>query len=293
MTIPRWKMIWTSFLILCAHAADAKTLVISDIDDTIRISHVRAFTRSAARAFFRSEAFPDMPVLFKNMTSSLVNSQGQNDAPEFFYVTSAPQLLEYNRSYTQDAFLRQHGFPFENPENLQVRYSVFDRGFDHKLTSISNILRAAIRGLSRGEELRVILIGDNGEKDPMVYAHVASTFQDPRIHFAQFIRVLYGPKLGSSLEQGNGPYPQVPFVYAAEIAAHLIEAGWMSANEAEAFFDQSTRLLEGKEFLPLHWYRCPGHRLETSMDALMSFADALSVVHRKIESTCHPKKAAQ
>lgn len=134
--------------------------VISDIDDTIRISNVRdrreLLLNTFARAFV---AVPDMALRYREL--------GRDRATRFHYVSAAPLQL-----YAPIAdFLREAGFP-EGSVHLRgltsMRALVAHAGGSrtHKLTTIRALL-------GDHPQRRFVLIGDSGELDPEIYAEIA------------------------------------------------------------------------------------------------------------------------
>jgi hypothetical protein len=173
--------------------------VVSDIDDTIKWSHILGPDWLMLRdGLDPTLAFKGMPELYTSLASA---------GASFAYVTGGPDLLvdglqanlvpkmviEANRFPQGDRFLRQLGEETE----------------DFKVTTITQIMR-------ENPSCDFILIGDNGERDVDTYAKVR---RDPEVgHRVKevFIHKIYSG--GKSLEPTEG---QHPFVTAAELAAML------------------------------------------------------------------------
>ena len=79
--------------------AKSKILFISDVDDTIKISHVRSKADSASNAFFNYKSFLGMSKLYQLVSK----------APDvnIFYVSNAPSFL-MNSNHKK--FLNQFNF---------------------------------------------------------------------------------------------------------------------------------------------------------------------------------------
>ncbi|PAT41588.1 hypothetical protein CK623_01315 [Vandammella animalimorsus] len=140
--------------------------IVSDIDDTIKISQVRD-TRQLLRNTFLApfEAVPGMAAWLGQMQAAGTQA-GRN--VQLHYLSSSPvQLLEP----LQD-FLQAYGFP---GGCLQLRESTaWNRlipgaqdGQRHKLAHLQRLM-------ARFPGRRFVLIGDSGEADPEIYAQVAS-----------------------------------------------------------------------------------------------------------------------
>lgn len=135
-----------------------KHIIISDIDDTIKESHilettgVKQIISSLVRGnYYRYEAIAGMPELYQslNLPDTLI-----------IYLTSTPfQLTPFLLK-----FLRDNRFP-EGP--VFPRWLGY-RKFNHKFRVLSKIL-------SQVENQKVYLVGDSGELDLQIYRRVSET----------------------------------------------------------------------------------------------------------------------
>ena len=131
--------------------------VISDIDDTVKVTGAADRAVMFDRTFFRDfEATPGMAALYTRWAQ-----QGAT----FHYVSSSPWHL-YE---PLDAFLTTSGFPSRSLSLKLVRVKdktlleLFKKGTETKPGQIEPILE-------RFPHRRFILVGDSGEHDPEVYA---------------------------------------------------------------------------------------------------------------------------
>jgi hypothetical protein len=145
--------------------SDRGLSVISDIDDTIKISEVRDRHALLLNTFCRSfKATPGMPDFYRKLAAE--NAQ-------FHYVTASPwQLYE-----ALSAFLKETGFP---QGSFHMKYfrlkdssflSLFGDPIEYKLRTIIPLI-------DQSPHRQFILIGDSGEKDPEVYGELARTYPD-------------------------------------------------------------------------------------------------------------------
>lgn len=143
--------------LLYVHGDDAATGVISDVDDTV----VRTFVPDKRRML--------QEVLLKNATQlEPVTGAAKNyqrtaaaGASAFFYVSGSPQ----NFYLRLRQFLDDNGFP-AGPIILKNLGS--DKLFsqdDYKLKRIEQLLATF-------PQMRFVLVGDSGERDPEIYATV-------------------------------------------------------------------------------------------------------------------------
>jgi hypothetical protein len=131
--------------------------VISDIDDTIKVTHVTDHAKLFDYTFFRDyEPVPGLPELYEGWSAANTT---------IHFVTSSPwQLYTPLRRFADEA-----GFPWASFSMKSVRFrdetllDLFKKGSETKPKQIEPILE-------RYPQRRFILVGDSGEHDPEVYA---------------------------------------------------------------------------------------------------------------------------
>lgn len=136
--------------------------VVSDIDDTIKISDVRDKSELLANTFLNIfEAVPDMAEAYERLAES-----GEDTV--FHYVSSSPwQLYPPLREFMDDA-----GFPLGSFHMKEFR--VKDRTLLNMFKSSTETKPPVINGLLADYPKRsFILIGDSGEHDPEIYGEIA------------------------------------------------------------------------------------------------------------------------
>lgn len=181
-----------------ATPASAANLVISDIDDTIKVSHVLSKVDSAFNANKWENQFLGMASLYRALAINRPDDK-------FFYVSNAPEFLMGNN---HRLFLEYHSFP---PGQILLRQSLFDGSF--KL----NALRKLIKQWAPKE---VILIGDNGEEDAKIYDQIRKEHPGPQ--FLIYIHQPYSTKnkdeKGAALLAG-----QIGFVTSVDLAKEWLQ----------------------------------------------------------------------
>lgn len=149
--------------------------VVSDIDDTIKDSHVLNRRELAANTFLREfRAVPGMSELYRRWAA--------NNDVAFHYVSGSPwQLYPF-----LSEFLERTQFPAGSFHLRMFRWKdrsslefLENRTMEYKLGVIDELMR-------RFTGRRFILVGDSGERDPDVYAQIAGRF--PRQVSAILIR---------------------------------------------------------------------------------------------------------
>ncbi len=144
---------------------------ISDIDDTIMVSYAATRFKRLQTLFTKN---PHTRKLFDDVTHhyqllSLAHTNASLPNP-FFYVSSS----EWNLYEDLNEFFKQHSLPkgaFLLSE-LKRWYQLFKTG---KTKHQGKIMRIA-RILKTFPKQRFILLGDNGQKDPEIYAAIANMY---------------------------------------------------------------------------------------------------------------------
>ena len=137
--------------------------VISDIDDTIKDSHVTDKSELLKSTFLQEFRAVD--------GMAKVYSQWQADGAALHYLSASPWQLFPPLA----AFVRDNGFPKGDFYLRQFRikdrsfYSLFESPYEYKTKIISQILH-------NFPERKFVLVGDNTESDPQAYASIAKRF---------------------------------------------------------------------------------------------------------------------
>ena len=137
--------------------------VISDFDDTVKITHATDRTKMLDHSLYQDyKAVPAM--------SQLYTSWAQNGATIHFASSSPWQLYE-----PIDKFLTANGFPARSLSLKYFRFkdttllNLFRKGTETKPAQIQPILQAF-------PNRRFVLVGDSGQEDPEVYAAMMKKF---------------------------------------------------------------------------------------------------------------------
>jgi len=182
--------------------------VVSDIDDTIKISEVRDKQALLNNTFFKEfEPVPGMAKIYQ---------QWAKEGAAFHYVSGSPWQL----FAPLEAFREKSGFPAGSYHMRNFRFkdssawSLFTSPTDYKPRAIEPILKAF-------PKRRFIFVGDSGEKDPEVYGGVARRFPDQIAKI--FIRDVTGeaadaPRYAEAFQDVPRDRWQI-FRHAGEIAA--------------------------------------------------------------------------
>jgi hypothetical protein len=136
---------------------DLKLLVISDVDDTVRIAEVLDRPRMIERVFLRPyESVPGMSNLYRELAAR---------GAEFHFVSGSPWqvaglielLLAEDRFPPAVLHCRQLSWDFWNSDPLHTK--------EFKVATINLLLK-------QFPTCKVLMIGDDGEHDPEVYTEI-------------------------------------------------------------------------------------------------------------------------
>lgn len=196
-------------LIFSSISASAATLLVSDMDDTIKVSYVLDKDSVVANVAMVHNVFIGMPELYKAI-SQIPEVKGIK------YLSNAPKKIIGD---LHETFLKLNQFP----KGEFVARSWYDlrTGNSHKVNSLRKFIK-------QYDPKELILIGDNGESDAEVYAQIRSEF--PKILGPTYIRQAYSTigfseNFAKPLQQG-----QTPFASSIDIALDLFKRGYLSSE---------------------------------------------------------------
>ncbi|WII71317.1 DUF2183 domain-containing protein [Bdellovibrio sp. 22V] len=252
-------------LSLLSQAALAKILVVSDIDDTIKVSHVLS-KKGAATSFLDDDSrFAGMSELYNLLDFY------HNDI-EFHYVSLAPKLL-MNEQHGD--FLEENDFP--------VTKLHMNSGIKQDPELKQKVIRKLLE--DKKPEL-VIYFGDNGQFDAVVYNQMEKEF--PQIPAVSYIREAYSAK-------GESKFPTMPgqigFVTSVELTIDLIQKGLLphkaySIIEREVYKrlkrDEAKGETFGKMVFPW-WQDCRDFKWQWE---LKNPSEKLVTIQKAIEEKC-------
>jgi len=137
-------------LLLTVNAGHAKTLIVSDIDDTVKVTDVLSGIDVIINGLFSVKEFSGMSELYRQLNS--------NDT-SIFYVSGSPKFVVRQ----VQNFLGFNQFP--QASNLILKKLTLG-AYEYKLTEI----RKLIKDINPDQ---IILLGDDTEFDPEIYDQVS------------------------------------------------------------------------------------------------------------------------
>lgn len=145
--------------------------IISDLDDTILVSEVLSKRRLLSNTFLKN---PLQRKIFPGAAEVYANIAQRNPVPDaapIFYLSASLRQLHGPIS----EFISHHQFPpgvviTKRVSDDRSSEPIFDQ-FAYKTKKIEEIFK-------RLPQVRFILAGDDGEKDPEIYDHIRRTYPD-------------------------------------------------------------------------------------------------------------------
>jgi hypothetical protein len=185
----------------------SKTLIVSDIDDTIKVSHVRDQFDMVWYSQITTNPFRGMSYVYSVILNEDLYNNYEPDS-EVIYVTNARDYLMF-RSHTK--FIEDNYFP-----KGKIFFQTSSNNADHKYNTIKAYLE-------KNKFDTLIMVGDNGQEDINFYSRITEEFKD-RIFIRTYIRQVYGAPT-EVVPYAKG---QIPFVSPLEILEDLEENNLLS-----------------------------------------------------------------
>jgi phosphatidate phosphatase APP1 len=214
---------------------DNQCVIISDIDDTVLITHAAKRLRMIATTLFGNaltrQLFPGSPELYRALRNG--PDEQKDQANPITYVTSSP----FNLHSLIHLIFEENDLPngpfFMTDWGLDVDKWFAKSHREHKIEAIETALEWF-------PEKPVILIGDSGQHDTMIYVDIA--LAHPHRIDQILIRDVTGPERLSELQGKVDRLKEEGtrfsfFSDSAEAAEILAGRGWISSRQKEGVRD--------------------------------------------------------
>ncbi len=254
---------------LNAHAAPS-IAILSDLDDTVKVSNAPNFLDLTWRALFSERAFAGMSMLYTEMNAANEARTGKTE--KTYFVTGTGTWLE---GIVQD-FLKENQFSsdyelflrewFSGKSTETFKDEVIPQILDQKITE------------------NVILIGDDGAKDPEVYERIQQKY-------GSRVSGIYIHKIRGR----NVPTGQVTYDTAMDIALYELTEGRLPVQSVLRVGSAIISNAENIEWV-MHFYYCPmpGRQRvsDTLKDKVLTYDPSgvaltlASMIEEKIEQIC-------
>jgi len=195
---------------------------ISDIDDTIMISHSATMRKRLVELFVKN---PRTRTTFERVGEhyaklALAHTNPQTPNP-FFYVSSSEwNLYDYLHEFFDHNKLPKGTFLLNQVKRWYQLFKTGKTKHEGKLIRIVRILKAF-------PKQRFVLFGDNTQKDPAIYAKLVERMPD-RIHAVYIRNIVPGHEAGARLHlqrMARAGVQTCLFKHSSEAIAHSAEIG--------------------------------------------------------------------
>lgn len=246
-----FKFVLGFLLISSAHA----TMVISDVDDTLKITNSGSATDATWNGFFEKHVFPGMPELYKAWSS---------EKTTIHFVTGSPGIVRKNII----AMLKNNKITYAT---LITRPNLLESTYKFKMRAISRLMEASPLE-------QVVLIGDDVSHDHLVFRDLNEKF--PGRVLASYIR---------PVKNRAGLEGQIPYVTAYDVVTNEVAEGRMGLLDygvvmAAVLTGSKTRL-----FPKFTW--CPTELDGTTLPTESSTYLGAQQVEDHIESICRGRRS--
>lgn len=153
----------------------SRTVVISDLDDTLKKSNSMGKAMEQAYHFFKKVPYLEMRDLFIEMKAQ---SRKQNEGIRYYYVSAA-----YNITFNAQAWISKHQFPAG--ESFLKTSETKAPTYEFKYKTVKAVIEKEMKKLEAGEPLKVYMFGDNAQVDQVVYSDLK---RDMKLDAEIFIR---------------------------------------------------------------------------------------------------------
>jgi len=229
-------------------------LLVTDIDDTIKITNIPHPVLALKNALFSTKAFTGMSELYTEMSKNSTDAGGP--MKPFYVLTGGPAILKPRIK----AFLVKNDFP--PYMKIKTRNPLKEKTFDYKLRMIKELIQDSA--------VPLILVGDDSEFDADVFAKIKES--SPEKVLAIYVRQTVGKTLPKSV---------TPFYHTFEVAMSEHLAGRLS--EAHAILVGKSILNENnsKRIMP-KFVKCP----KISENLAGELEEVTRLVNDKIKNIC-------
>jgi len=255
----------------CHGTAQEPFILVSDVDDTVKITNVPDHEATIRNTIHSKLVFAGTAELYTQML-------GSDSLPRRLRFLSAGFLT------TRTAALLSHsGFP---AHELTLREFSTHEDLRRVISSISSFKTDQLQQLYGTSADNVILIGDDTQSDPAVYTAFAAKHRGRVL--AVYIHRITGHTLPPACRAGRAlPAGCISFITAYDIALHELLAGRLGEREAnavgKAVLNSDTRTL-----LP-DFQECPS-QFTAILNQPESLATLESKINAKLTELCNKRK---
>lgn len=232
--------------------------LISDLDDTIKISNTESKLSTVYRGLFRSSAFAGMAELYFEIL--------KHQESKFYIVSSSPPAIRKKILY----FLKKNRFP---AADIQLRDWIRESNIPkYKLQAISELVEMS--------STKVILVGDDTEHDAKVFAQVYKKY--PEKILARYIHVITGDPV---------PEGSIPFFTAFDLACAELASKRLTNEQVLRVGEAVLRVEKNSRLIPKFSLKPPTQYVPFLSIVDQTLVDLWKKIHTKIEAM--PKRKSK
>lgn len=227
-------------------------LLVTDIDDTIKITNMPNKLAALKNAVFTLKSFSGMSELYRGMLTE-----------DNFYVLSGGPILWKPRI---KSLLKRHSYP--RPVQIQMRNVLKEKTFDFKVRALGELIERT--------QTPLILVGDDTEVDPQIFTEVSARY--PGFVLAIYIR-----------QNLRKPLPEnvIPMTTALDMSLAEYRAGRLSQHQVlkvgQSILDEEKDVRIIPKFVV-----CPDAFESPEVEA--ELAQMVQRVNERVESICSERQ---
>lgn len=240
-----------SFLFLCLFLYSfqvlSKTIVVSDIDDTIKKSNSAGKGAEQVYHFLKKIPYLEMRDFFNEIKE---NEKSRGESVKFYYVSAAKSF-----TFNAQKWLQKHHFPLGR--STLKSFSEKRSTYDFKYAVIKQVILDEINSLDieGNEPLEFLMFGDNAQVDADVYSKLAQELQlNARIYIrdVRTVATYFDPSL--PLER----LPGVNYYFSEVELFRNAEFDYLSSD----LINRTYNSYLDRELIPAYTLKTLGRRLE-------------------------------
>lgn len=231
--------------------------IISDLDDTIKITHVSSPASAALNGIFKKKVFTGMPGFLE---------EARLYSEELHILTASPGFIKRSVHRT----LRSNGILFDSVAFKNPLH--FEGKIHYKVRKITELLEKSSHDF--------ILIGDDVDKDPEVFDEIMKLF--PERIVAAYVHVVRGREI---------PEGSIRYWTAADLALYEAAAGRMTLESASKVMEQLLAEGDLDRIIP-DFADCPVEQNVWDWQLETDLADKASMLINSLVRHCSPAPKA-
>ena len=210
--------------------------VISDVDDTILVSHATETLRKLRLILTKNAItrlpFPGVPAFYQALCDG---QKGYCHNPIFFISSSEWNLYDFLVDFCQEKGIPKGVFLLQRLKSGVKDFLKTGGGtHTHKLDKARHLMEVF-------PDLKFILIGDSGQHDAQLYAQLSEEY--PKRVLAVYIRDVTNRKNSETIHQLYAEHPHLEGKVCLSddtrgVARHAFEQGWISEQGLAAVLEQ-------------------------------------------------------